>query len=88
VLARSGVDILIQGSKIFDPLYVIESCAPLTANQSLQSKQLDNGEKVKQSPQQAVEAHRIVRRRGSHIFQRVGSQLAVRLSKANPVIGP
>jgi hypothetical protein len=36
--------------------------------------------KVMQSLQQAVEARRVVRRRGSHIFQTVGSQMAVRLS--------
>jgi hypothetical protein len=28
----------------------------------------------------AVETHRVVRRRGSHIFKTVGSQMAVRLS--------
>jgi hypothetical protein len=36
--------------------------------------------KVLLSLQQTVEVHRVVRRRGSHIFQRVGSQMAVRLS--------
>jgi hypothetical protein len=36
--------------------------------------------KVKQSLQQALEVHRIVRRRGSHIFWTVNSQMAVRLS--------
>jgi hypothetical protein len=30
--------------------------------------------------QQAVEAHRVVRRRDSHIFKSVGTQMAVRLS--------
>jgi hypothetical protein len=35
--------------------------------------------KVKLSLQQAVvEAHRIVRRRGSHIFKTIGSQMAMR----------
>jgi hypothetical protein len=34
--------------------------------------------KVKLSLKQAVEAHRIVRRRGSHIFYTIGSQMAVR----------
>jgi hypothetical protein len=29
---------------------------------------------------QAAEAHRVVRRQGSHIFQAVGTQMAVRLS--------
>jgi hypothetical protein len=31
-------------------------------------------------PVQAVETHRVVRRRGSHILQTIGSQTAVRLS--------
>jgi hypothetical protein len=40
-----------------------------------------NGVKtVKLSLQQAVEARRFVRRRGSHIFQTIGSQMAMRLS--------
>jgi hypothetical protein len=50
----------------------------------LLSVQTDSDEskkvKVKLSLQQAVEAHRIVRRRGSHIFHTIGSQMAVRLS--------
>jgi hypothetical protein len=36
--------------------------------------------KVKLFLQQALEAHRIVKRQGSHIFFTVGSQMAVRLS--------
>jgi hypothetical protein len=36
--------------------------------------------KVKLSLQQAVEAHRALRRRGSHIFETIGSQMVVRLS--------
>jgi hypothetical protein len=36
--------------------------------------------KVKLSPQQAVKAHKIVKRRGSHIFQKIGSQIVVRFS--------
>jgi hypothetical protein len=36
--------------------------------------------KVKLSMQHAVEVHMVVRRRGSHIFQTIGSQMAVRLS--------
>jgi hypothetical protein len=35
---------------------------------------------VKLSLQQAVEAHRGVRGRGSHIFYKIGSQMAVSLS--------
>jgi hypothetical protein len=34
-----------------------------------------------------VEAPRVVRSRGSHIFNTDGSQMAVRLSKTIPVIG-
>jgi hypothetical protein len=30
-------------------------------------------------PVKAMEAHRVVRRRGSHVFQTIGSQMAVRL---------
>jgi hypothetical protein len=36
--------------------------------------------KGKAVPVQAVEAHRVVRRRGSHIFQQIGSEIALRLS--------
>jgi hypothetical protein len=35
---------------------------------------------VKPYPQQAMEAYRVVRCRGSHIFEAIGSQMAVRLS--------
>jgi hypothetical protein len=38
------------------------------------------GNKVKPCLQQAVEPHSVVRRRGSHIFQTISSQMAVRLS--------
>jgi hypothetical protein len=36
--------------------------------------------KVKLSLQQVVEAHRVVRRQGSHISYTIGSQMAMRLS--------
>jgi hypothetical protein len=36
--------------------------------------------KLKLSLQEAVEVHRIVSRRGSHTFYKIGSQMAVRLS--------
>jgi hypothetical protein len=36
--------------------------------------------KLKLSLKQAVKAHRVEGRRGSHIFQTIGSQVAVRLS--------
>jgi hypothetical protein len=36
--------------------------------------------KLKLSLLQAVEAYKFVRRRGSHIFQTVGSQMVVKLS--------
>jgi hypothetical protein len=36
--------------------------------------------RVSLSLQQAVEAHKFVRRRDSHIFQTIGSDMAVRLS--------
>jgi hypothetical protein len=41
---------------------------------------MTSSSKVKLFLQQAVEAHRIVRRRGSQIFKTIGSQMAVRLS--------
>jgi hypothetical protein len=34
--------------------------------------------KLKLSLKQAVEAHRVARRRGSHMFYTIGSQMAVR----------
>jgi hypothetical protein len=40
----------------------------------------EGGEKVKLSLQQAVKVHRAVRGRVSHIFQTIGSHMAVRLS--------
>jgi hypothetical protein len=42
-------------------------------------RQMMAKDKVK-SMQQAVEANMVVRRRGSHILETVGSQMAVRLS--------
>jgi hypothetical protein len=42
---------------------------------------------VKLSLKRAMEARRVVRRRGSHIFQKIGSHMAVRLNKAIPVTG-
>jgi hypothetical protein len=36
--------------------------------------------RAKLSLKQALEAHRVVRRRGFHIFYTVGSQMAVKLS--------
>jgi hypothetical protein len=41
-------------------------------------------ETVKLLLQQAEEAHRVVRRRGSHTFKTVVSQMAVRLSPLRP----
>jgi hypothetical protein len=35
---------------------------------------------VKLSLQQAVDIHRVVRRRGPHIFQIIGSKMALKLS--------
>jgi hypothetical protein len=43
-------------------------------------KILRRKKKVKLFLYQTVEAHRVVRCRGSHIFQTIGSQMAVRLS--------
>jgi hypothetical protein len=43
-------------------------------------RRFKGGEEVKLSPYQAVKAHRVVRRRGSHIFQTISSEMAVRLS--------
>jgi hypothetical protein len=40
---------------------------------------VQQAKKEKLSLQQAVEAHRVVRRRGSHIFYTIGLQMAVRL---------
>jgi hypothetical protein len=40
--------------------------------------------KVNLSLQQAVKAHRFVRRRGSHIFVTIGSQMVMRLSALRP----
>jgi hypothetical protein len=39
--------------------------------------------KVKLPLQKAVEAHRMVRRRDSHIYYKIGSQMAVKLSTLN-----
>jgi hypothetical protein len=38
------------------------------------------GKEIKISLQQTMEAHRVLRRRGSHIFWTIGSQMDVRLS--------
>jgi hypothetical protein len=48
---------------------------------SLDTRFTDGGEvKVKLSLYQAVEVHTVVRRRGSHIFYTIGSQMTERLS--------
>jgi hypothetical protein len=49
---------------------------PYTAKPSIIREYIKG--KVKLSLKQAVEAHRVMRRRGSHIFQTVGSQMVVR----------
>jgi hypothetical protein len=46
----------------------------------LQAELQKVGQSVSKASKQAVEAHRDVRRRGSHIFYTVGSQMAVSLS--------
>jgi hypothetical protein len=43
---------------------------------------------VNLSLEQAVEVHRVVRHRGSHIFQTIGSQMAVRLPAAPVALYP
>jgi hypothetical protein len=46
------------------------------------------GKKVKLPVKEAMEAHRVVRRRGSHIFYTIGSQMAVRLSALRADLPP